>query len=107
MDPHTLQKKKVLLITLFCGFWGGHHFYLGARQEALIYLLFSWTAIPGFASTLDLMRMVFKAAEDPVFTARPIALKHQISNQTIRHLIIAAVIVVVWVAWGVQHATRV
>lgn len=100
MSPAELQRKKVLLITLFCGFWGGHHFYLGARRQGLLYLLFAITIAPAFASTLDLIGMVFKLPGDPVFSVRPPQQTNLISRQVVWHLIIGAGIVLIWAVCG-------
>jgi TM2 domain-containing membrane protein YozV len=103
MSSAVLRRKKVLLVTLFCGFWGGHHFLLHARRQGLLYLLLAFTMAPAFASTLDLMSMVFKLPGDPVFSVRTPEQVNFISRQSIRHLMIGISIVLAWAAWGVSR----
>jgi len=102
MSPAELQRKKVLLVTLFCGFWGGHHFLLNARRQGLLYLLFAITIAPAFASTLDLISMVFKLPGDPVFSVRPPEQANLISRQVVWHLIVGVGIVLTWAIWGLS-----
>lgn len=54
----SVNRLTLLFFTLLTGFWGGHKFLLGARREGWIYLLLAWTAIPLFASLVDLLDLL-------------------------------------------------
>ena len=51
----TQGKQKIVaaLLALFLGCFGIHKFYLGNLVWGLIYLIFSWTLIPGFISFFE------------------------------------------------------
>jgi len=42
-----------ILLALFLGSFGAHRFYLGQNGIAIIYILFCWTAIPGFIALIE------------------------------------------------------
>ena len=42
-----------ILLAVFLGSFGAHRFYLGQNGIAIIYILFCWTAIPGFIALIE------------------------------------------------------
>jgi len=42
-----------ILLALFLGGFGAHHFYLGNKGAGLLYLLFFWTLIPSFVALIE------------------------------------------------------
>ncbi len=51
-----INKAVLLLLTFFLGFLGIHKFYLARYWQGAIYLLFSWTFIPGLAAVIEFVR---------------------------------------------------
>jgi TM2 domain-containing membrane protein YozV len=51
----AVQKDEVLgvLLAIFLGNFGVHHFYLRQNGLGILYLLFSWTGIPGLLGLLE------------------------------------------------------
>ncbi|QZY00603.1 TM2 domain-containing protein [Halobaculum rubrum] len=47
------DKTSAALLAIFLGWIGGHHFYLGNTTRGIIYLLFSWTAIPALLGIIE------------------------------------------------------
>jgi TM2 domain-containing membrane protein YozV len=42
-----------ILLALFLGGFGAHHFYLGNNGAGVLYLLFFWTLIPSFVALIE------------------------------------------------------
>ncbi len=42
-----------ILLAVFLGSFGAHRFYLGQNGIAIIYIVFCWTAIPGFIALIE------------------------------------------------------
>jgi TM2 domain-containing membrane protein YozV len=51
----AVEKDEVagVLLSLFLGSFGLHHFYLGRNGLGVLYLLFFWTGIPGFLGFIE------------------------------------------------------
>lgn len=51
----AVQKDEVLgvLLAVFLGSFGMHHFYLRRNGIGVLYLIFFWTGIPGLAGFLE------------------------------------------------------
>ncbi len=51
----AVEKDEVagVLLALFLGSFGLHHFYLGRNGLGVLYLLFFWTGIPGFLGFIE------------------------------------------------------
>ena len=49
------SRTTAMLMALFLGGLGGHHFYLGNAGLGLFYLLFSWTFLPLIFSIAELV----------------------------------------------------
>jgi TM2 domain-containing membrane protein YozV len=51
----AVEKDEVagVLLALFLGSFGLHHFYLGRNGLGVLYLLFCWTGIPGFLGFIE------------------------------------------------------
>lgn len=62
------QRSIAILLCFFVGFFGIHKFYLGKNVEGLLYLIFSWTCIPGLISFFELLGLCFMS--DREFNAR-------------------------------------
>ena len=57
-QPANKSKGIAILLCLFLGGIGAHHFYLGHTIRGLFYLLFFWTLIPLFLSLIDLFLLI-------------------------------------------------
>lgn len=62
------ERTIAILLCFFGGFFGIHKFYLGKNVEGIMYLVFSWTFIPGFISFFDFFGLCFMS--DREFNAR-------------------------------------
>jgi len=51
----AVQKDEVLgvLLAVFLGSFGLHHFYIGRNGLGILYLIFFWTGIPGFVALIE------------------------------------------------------
>jgi TM2 domain-containing membrane protein YozV len=51
----AVQKDEMLgvLLAVFLGSFGLHHFYLKQNGLGILYLLFFWTGIPGFVALVE------------------------------------------------------
>lgn len=47
------------LLAVFLGSFGIHKFYLHKIFQGILYILFSWTGIPGFIGILEGLRFLF------------------------------------------------
>lgn len=52
------QKTAALLLALFLGGLGGHHFYLGNTGAGVLSLLFFWTFIPAIIALINLVQLI-------------------------------------------------
>jgi TM2 domain-containing membrane protein YozV len=62
------NRTAALLICFFAGGFGIHKFYLGKNVEGVIYLIFSWTLIPGLIAFFEFLGLCFMS--DREFDAR-------------------------------------
>lgn len=64
------MKNKIVaaLLALFLGSLGIHKFYLGQNVAGIIYLLFSWTFIPGIIAFFEFIGLLFMS--DDVFNVK-------------------------------------
>jgi TM2 domain-containing membrane protein YozV len=68
-DARPLKRRIVAAVLAFAfGAFGAHRFYLGQRGLAALYLLLSWTLVPGLVAIVDFVRLV--AMTDAAFAAR-------------------------------------
>ncbi|HTE16052.1 MAG TPA: TM2 domain-containing protein [Burkholderiales bacterium] len=51
------SQTTAVLLALFAGIFGLHHFYLGDRRRGFKYLAFFWTAVPMFAGWYDTVKL--------------------------------------------------
>ena len=61
------QRNVATTLALLVGGFGVHKFYLGQRLQGWLYLIFSWTLIPGVLATFDALhylRITDQAFED-------------------------------------------
>jgi len=72
----VVQKDEVVgvLLALFLGTFGAHHFYLRRNGLGILYVLFCWTGIPTIASFVECFFMpgrvrVFNAEQASVLAA--------------------------------------
>jgi TM2 domain-containing membrane protein YozV len=56
-------KSTAVMLTLFLGGIGIHHFYLGNSIRGVIYALFFWTFIPILLSILELISLLSTSNE--------------------------------------------
>ncbi|MEH2449980.1 NINE protein [Nostoc sp.] len=52
-------KSTAILLCFFCGWVGIHKFYLGQNVAGILYLLFSWTFIPGLIAFVEFFLLIF------------------------------------------------
>ncbi|EHI70831.1 TM2 domain-containing protein [Streptococcus ictaluri] len=62
------MKRKVnkviyVLLALFLGEFGLHKFYAGQNGKGILYLIFSWTLIPGLLGVIEGIRAIFQPAD--------------------------------------------
>lgn len=72
---YTIKRKDPtvsLLLCLFLGGLGAHHFYLGNTVAGILCIVFSWTLIPLLASLVDLFFVMGRTRR------HNLALAHQI-----------------------------
>ena len=62
----TAGKSRVaaIVLALFLGWLGIHKFYLGKVALGVLYLVFFWTAIPGFIAWIEAILYLLKSDED-------------------------------------------
>jgi TM2 domain-containing membrane protein YozV len=66
MSEFQAQRKDSttgVLLALFLGGIGGHHFYLGNNGVGVLYALFFWTFIPAIAATIEMFLMPKRVAD--------------------------------------------
>ncbi len=56
------SKGILLLLTLFLGWMGAHHFYLGRYARGTLYLLFFWTWLPGLFALMEFLMFLFTSS---------------------------------------------
>ena len=62
--PIAIKRQTVaVLLTAFLGGLGVHRFYLGKPVSGLVYLLFSWTGVPGMVALIEIFFMTFMSQE--------------------------------------------
>ena len=57
------QKIVALVLCLFFGWLGVHKFYLGQAGLGILYVLFSWTLIPGLVAFVEFWILLFMSEE--------------------------------------------
>jgi TM2 domain-containing membrane protein YozV len=58
------SKTTAIILSLFLGCIGVHHFYLGNTKKGALYLVFFWTTIPGFLALIDLIGYATMSTEE-------------------------------------------
>ncbi len=51
------DKTAAILLALFLGGFGAHHFYMGNTGLGILYLVFFWTLIPAFVALVECFLM--------------------------------------------------
>jgi TM2 domain-containing membrane protein YozV len=51
------SQTTAVLLAMFGGIFGLHHFYLGDRRRGFIYLAFFWIMIPMFIGLYDAVKL--------------------------------------------------
>ena len=52
------SRTVAVLLAVFAGGFGAHHFYVGDRRRGLLYLAFFWTVVPFFLAWRDAVRLM-------------------------------------------------
>lgn len=66
--PGGKSKIAAGLFGIFLGSFGVHKFYLGRIGWGILYLLFFWTAIPGFVGVIE--GILYLTSSDQDFNAK-------------------------------------
>jgi TM2 domain-containing membrane protein YozV len=53
------ERTVAILLCFFLGNFGIHKFYLGNNGQGIIYLIFSWTFIPGIIAFFEFLGLCF------------------------------------------------
>lgn len=56
---NRVKKWIYILLAIFFGGFGAHHFYSGKNGKGLMYLLFCWTFIPTLLSLVTIIKTLF------------------------------------------------
>jgi TM2 domain-containing membrane protein YozV len=62
------ERAVAILLCFFLGSFGIHKFYLGNNAQGIVYLIFSWTFIPGIIAFFEFLGLCFMS--DREFNAR-------------------------------------
>ena len=62
------ERTVAILLCFFLGGFGIHKFYLGNNAQGVVYLIFSWTLIPGIIAFFEFFGLCFMS--DREFNAR-------------------------------------
>jgi TM2 domain-containing membrane protein YozV len=62
------ERTIAILLCFFLGGFGIHKFYLGNNAQGVVYLIFSWTLIPGIIAFFEFFGLCFMS--DREFDAR-------------------------------------
>lgn len=57
-QPHRVNKKIYLLLTLLAGWMGGHRYYERRFILGVVYTAFCWTGVPFVMCLLDLFAVL-------------------------------------------------
>ena len=57
------DKTVAALLAFFLGWFGVHKFYLGETVAGVIYLIFSWTFIPGLIAFFEFIGLLITSQE--------------------------------------------
>lgn len=69
------DRNVALLLTLFFGGFGVHHFYLSKTFLGILYLLFFWTLIPFFIAFFELFFIMRRVDNYNLQKAQEVATK--------------------------------
>ena len=58
-----VSKVLLLVMTLFLGSFGAHKFYLRKTWQGVLYLVLSWTGIPGIIALIEFIIYAFTSTE--------------------------------------------
>lgn len=53
--PHTVERKKYIVLAACLGIFGAHRFYARQNGTAILYLMTCWTGIPLAMSLIDII----------------------------------------------------
>ena len=66
------DKTTAILLALFLGGLGIHHFYLGHYGRGILYLIFCWTGIPAILGVVDALIYAFGGGSEFKVPAAPV-----------------------------------
>ena len=75
MNKLLKDRTTGLLLTLFLGGIGAHHFYLGKAGLGVLYLLFCWTLIPAVVAFIELFLIMGRIDKYNEDNAQEVAVK--------------------------------
>lgn len=58
------NKNLALALTFFGGWFGAHKFYYDEVRSGVLYLLFSWTLIPGLLALIHFVKLLMMSESE-------------------------------------------
>lgn len=60
VSGHYVNKWIYIILAVFLGYFGAHHFYAGYSGRGITYLIFCWTGIPAIIGWFQAFGALFK-----------------------------------------------
>lgn len=76
------NRTTALLLTLFLGGFGAHHYYMGRVGLGVLYTIFFWTLIPAIVAFVELFLIMKRVDRYNEQVSQEIAVKVRLLSQT-------------------------